>query len=50
MALASKIVLLVLAAFFSLSAAGAKDKRFIYLYGGMAVALFTLLLVFIKIT
>jgi len=49
MALVSKIILLILATFLSLSAVGAKDKRYIFLYGGMSVLLFTLLLIFIKI-
>ena len=49
MILASKITLLVLAVFFALASIGTtKDKPYSYLYGGMAIAFFVLLLVFLK--
>lgn len=49
MILAIKITLLVLAIFFALCIFGAKDKAHSYLYGGMAIVFFVLLIVCLKI-
>lgn len=49
MIIAVKIILLVLAIFFALAIFGAKDKMNSYLYGGISIILFVLLIVCIKI-
>lgn len=49
MIIAIKITLLVLSIFFALAIFGAKDKMNSYLYGGMSIVFFVLLVVCIKI-
>lgn len=49
MILVVKITLLVLAIFFALAIFGAKEKLNSYLYGGMSIVFFVLLVVCIRI-